>query len=35
MPHAAIATGVVDYVLPLIDIAPALLRLTARSEDDF
>jgi len=35
MPHAAIATGVVDYVLPLIEIAPALLRLTARSDDDF
>lgn len=29
MPSAAIASGAVDYVLPLGDIAPALVRLTA------
>jgi two-component system chemotaxis response regulator CheB len=27
MPHAAIKAGAVDYVLPLDDIAPALMRL--------
>lgn len=29
MPRAAIETGAVDYVLPLADIAPALVQLTA------
>lgn len=29
MPRAAIATGAVDYVLPLEDIAPMLVRLTS------
>src|SRR5262245_43606999 len=31
MPGSAIATGAVDYVLPLEEIAPALVRLAARS----
>jgi two-component system chemotaxis response regulator CheB len=32
MPGSAIATGAVDYVLPLEEIAPALVRLAARSD---
>jgi len=34
MPSAAIATGAVDYVLPLEDIAPLLIRLTSAEPDD-
>lgn len=33
MPHSAIATGQVDFVLPLPDIAPALLSLVLRSHN--
>ena len=34
MPRAAIATGAVDYVLPLEEIGPMLVRLTSDEPDE-
>ena len=32
MPQAAIATGAVDFVLPLVEIAPAIVTLVSGSD---
>jgi len=34
MPRAAIATGAVDYVLPLEEIGPMLVRLTSAAPNE-
>jgi chemotaxis response regulator CheB len=34
MPHAAINTGAVDFVLPLEEIAPALVTLSTSGQDE-
>ena len=35
MPRAAIATGAIDFVLPLNEIAPALVKLLGQAESPF
>jgi chemotaxis response regulator CheB len=34
MPRSAIATGMVDFVLPLVDIAPAIITLITKGDEE-